>query len=95
MDDILGLAQTRWKLRRVVKAVNEVLSSLRLEKHFAHRPRRNSMQVIGGYSGAEMAEMLELPRATVNTRLFRARQQLRKQLESGAGTSAAREERRS
>ncbi len=53
------------------------------------------LQVIGGYSGAEMAEMLELPRATVNTRLFRARQQLRKQLESGAGTSAAREERRS
>ncbi|GMQ76790.1 MAG: sigma-70 family RNA polymerase sigma factor [Gammaproteobacteria bacterium] len=52
------------------------------------------LQVIGGYSGAEMAEMLELPRATVNTRLFRARQQLRKQLESGAGTSAAREGRR-
>jgi RNA polymerase sigma-70 factor, ECF subfamily len=53
------------------------------------------LQVIGGYSGAEMAEMLELPRATVNTRLFRARQQLRKQLESTAGTSAAREGRRS
>jgi RNA polymerase sigma-70 factor (ECF subfamily) len=52
------------------------------------------LQVIGGYSGAEMAEMLELPRATVNTRLFRARQQLRKLLESGAETSAAREGRR-
>ena len=49
------------------------------------------LQVIGGYSGAEMAEMLELPRATVNTRLFRARQQLRKLLENAADTSAARE----
>ncbi len=27
------LAPTRWKLRRAVKAVNEVLSSLGLEKH--------------------------------------------------------------
>ena len=52
------------------------------------------LQVIGGYSGAEMAEMLELPRATVNTRLFRARQQLRKLLESTAETPAAREGRR-
>ncbi len=33
MDDILVLAQSRWKLRRAVKAVNEVLGSLRLEKH--------------------------------------------------------------
>ncbi len=52
------------------------------------------LQVIGGYTGTEMAEMLELPRATVNTRLFRARQQLRDILESGGGMSAAREERR-
>jgi RNA polymerase sigma-70 factor (ECF subfamily) len=52
------------------------------------------LQVIGGYTGTEMAEMLELPRATVNTRLFRARQQLREILESGGGMSAAREERR-
>jgi len=52
------------------------------------------LQVIGGYSGAEMAEMLELPRATVNTRLFRARQRLRKLLESTAETPAAREGRR-
>ena len=42
------------------------------------------LQVIGGYSGEEMADLLELPRATVNTRLFRARQQLRKILEDGA-----------
>jgi len=40
------------------------------------------LQVIGGYTGAEMAKLLELPRATVNTRLFRARQQLRGILES-------------
>ena len=42
------------------------------------------LQVIGGYSGEEMADLLELPRATVNTRLFRARQQLRKILEDGS-----------
>ena len=29
----LVLAPTRWKLRKVVKAVNEVLGSLRMEKH--------------------------------------------------------------
>lgn len=52
------------------------------------------LQVIGGYTGAEMAEMLELPRATVNTRLFRARQQLRKVLESTDAPSAAREGRK-
>lgn len=52
------------------------------------------LQVIGGYTGAEMAEMLELPRATVNTRLFRARQHLRDILESGGGFSATPEERR-
>ncbi len=33
MDDILVLAPTRWKLRRAVQAVNEVLAALRLEKH--------------------------------------------------------------
>ena len=33
MDDILVLAPTRWRLRRAVKAVNEVLGSLQLEKH--------------------------------------------------------------
>ena len=33
MDDILVLAPTRWKLRHAVKAVNQVLGSLRLDKH--------------------------------------------------------------
>lgn len=35
------------------------------------------LQVVWGYSGEEIAELLDMPRATVNTRLFRARQQLR------------------
>ncbi len=33
MDDILVLSPTRWKIRKAVKAVNEVLGSLGLEKH--------------------------------------------------------------
>ncbi len=33
IDDILALRPTRWKLRRAVKVVNQVLGSLRLEKH--------------------------------------------------------------
>ena len=32
MDDVIVLAPTRWKLRRAVKVVNEVLTGLRLEK---------------------------------------------------------------
>jgi len=33
MDGFLVLAPSRWKLRRAVKAINEVLGTLRLEKH--------------------------------------------------------------
>ena len=33
MDDILVLAPTRWKLRKAVTVVNQVLASLNLEKH--------------------------------------------------------------
>ncbi len=33
MDDILVLAPSRWRLRKAVKAVNEVLGSLCLLKH--------------------------------------------------------------
>lgn len=33
MDDIVVLTPTRWKLRRAVKVVNQVLASLRLQKH--------------------------------------------------------------
>lgn len=52
------------------------------------------LQVIAGYTGAEMAEMLGLPRATVNTRLFRARQRLRQILQGADGTPLGREGRR-
>lgn len=41
------------------------------------------LQVIGGYSGSEIADILDIPRATVNTRLFRARQKLRRIFEKG------------
>ena len=33
MDDLLVLAPTRWKVRRAVKVVNQVLDGLQLEKH--------------------------------------------------------------
>ncbi len=33
MDDILVLAPSRWKLREAVRVLNQVLSSLKLEKH--------------------------------------------------------------
>ncbi len=49
------------------------------------------LQVIGGYTGEEMAQMLELPRATVNTRLFRARQQLRDLLDGDSAGERANE----
>jgi RNA polymerase sigma-70 factor, ECF subfamily len=42
------------------------------------------LQLVGGYSGEEMSRMLKLPRATVNTRLFRARQRLKEVLEEEA-----------
>lgn len=39
------------------------------------------LQVVGGYRGEEISQMLDVPLATVNTRLFRARQRLRDQLD--------------
>jgi len=60
---------------------------LALRKAIAALPHKYrealALQVTGGYTGAEIAEMIDLPRATVNTRLFRARQKLRKALEDG------------
>ncbi|MFV1997118.1 MAG: sigma-70 family RNA polymerase sigma factor [Acidiferrobacterales bacterium] len=41
------------------------------------------LQVIGGYSGEEIAAMLEIKPGAVMTRLFRARQQLRQALSGG------------
>ena len=40
------------------------------------------LQVIGGFSGDEIAAMLELNSNTVMTRLFRARNQLKQRLDS-------------
>ncbi|WP_163131800.1 sigma-70 family RNA polymerase sigma factor [Agarivorans sp. Alg241-V36] len=40
------------------------------------------LQVIGGFSGDEIAEMLELNKNTVMTRLFRARNQLKEALDN-------------
>jgi RNA polymerase sigma-70 factor (ECF subfamily) len=39
------------------------------------------LQVIGGFSGEEIAEILDLNKNTVMTRLFRARNQLKEALE--------------
>lgn len=44
------------------------------------------LQLVGGFNGQEIADILEVPRATVNTRLFRARQQLREVLDGGDRT---------
>ena len=33
MDDWVVLAPTRWKLRKAIKAVNQVMAQLRVEKH--------------------------------------------------------------
>ena len=40
------------------------------------------LQVIGGFSGEEIAQMLDLNNNTVMTRLFRARNKLKDRLES-------------
>lgn len=44
------------------------------------------LQVLWGFSGDEIADQLGLKLATVNTRLFRARQQLKQQLERPSAT---------
>ncbi|WP_337841215.1 sigma-70 family RNA polymerase sigma factor [Rheinheimera sp.] len=43
------------------------------------------LQLIGGFSGDEIAQLLNLNLNTVNTRLFRARKQLRERLEPQPG----------
>ena len=49
-----------------------------------------ALQVIAGLSGTEIAEITKLPLATLNTRLFRDRRQLRRMLE-GEGLKVANE----
>ena len=46
------------------------------------------LQVMWGYSGEEIAEQLDLKLATVNTRLFRARQLLKQQVNKQAPSSS-------
>lgn len=48
------------------------------------------LQVIGGFSCDEIAEQLDLSKAAVMTRLFRARKMLREQLASDAPSNTAR-----
>ena len=48
------------------------------------------LQALGGYSGNEIAAMLNVPRATVNTRLFRGRARLRRALDGEVKTPRAR-----
>ncbi len=64
-----------------------------LRRHIAALPLHYRealvLQVVGGYSGAEIARMLKLPRATVNTRLFRARQRLKAALAVEGGSQTA------
>jgi RNA polymerase sigma-70 factor (ECF subfamily) len=45
------------------------------------------LQVMGGFSGEEISDILELNKNTVMTRLFRARNQLKEQLESDEANS--------
>lgn len=47
------------------------------------------LQVMWGYSGEEIAEQLDLKLATVNTRLFRARQLLKQQVNKQAPSSSS------
>ncbi|GLS82627.1 sigma-70 family RNA polymerase sigma factor [Paraferrimonas haliotis] len=48
------------------------------------------LQVVGGYSGDEIAELLGLNRNTVMTRLFRARSQLKEALETSSNIRGSR-----
>ncbi|QYJ87464.1 sigma-70 family RNA polymerase sigma factor [Shewanella mesophila] len=71
---------------------NQSLSSDdKLEQHFIRRQISRLeveyrepliLQVIGGFSGEEIADILELNRNTVMTRLFRARNQLKELLDN-------------
>ncbi|MGK4473222.1 sigma-70 family RNA polymerase sigma factor [Aeromonas molluscorum] len=59
-----------------------------LRRHIARLPDEYQepllMQVVGGFSGEEIAQQLGLNKNTVMTRLFRARNQIREAMESSA-----------
>lgn len=64
-----GIDAESWGLRKAMMGLPEKYRDVLL------------LQVVGGYNGEEMAGMLGIPRATVNTRLFRARAHLKAVLE--------------
>ncbi len=59
-----------------------------LRRHIARLPEEYQepllLQVIGGFSGEEIAQQLGLNKNTVMTRLFRARNQIREAMASTA-----------
>ncbi|WP_043760691.1 sigma-70 family RNA polymerase sigma factor [Aeromonas taiwanensis] len=59
-----------------------------LRRHIARLPAEYQepllLQVLGGFSGEEIAEQLGLNKNTVMTRLFRARNQIKEAMESAA-----------
>ncbi len=88
MDDILVLAPTRWTLRYAIKAVNEVLGSLRLEKHpdktFIGRIERG-FDFLGYHFGSDG---LTVAKATIEKFINRATR-LYEQKRVGAGAPDA------
>lgn len=73
----VGLDTETWTVRRALYALPEKYRGVLV------------LQAVGGYSGAEIAAFLEILRATVNTRLFRARSRLRKALDGAVKDTPA------
>lgn len=64
-----GLDTETWSVRRALLTLPEKYREVLV------------LQALGGYTGSEIADILGVPRATVNTRLFRGRLRLRKALD--------------
>ena len=69
-------------------SVEDDIETIRIRQAILSLPERYrdvlALQVIAGLSGIEIAQITEMPLATVNTRLFRARNRLRDLLEPRA-----------
>lgn len=65
-----------------------------LRRHIMSLPEEYSepliLQIVGGFSGDEISEMLSLNKNTVMTRLFRARNQLKEALENSSDVKGQR-----